>query len=240
MVSVVRGNTLISRRHSLPFIRPKYPPPPAPLSLNDPPVTPEVTASFFSYLVFNWVSPMMALGSARPLQPTDLWKMDDARSAEVLSDKLAAAFEARQLKAKEYNARLADPKTPLPFPQRWLYPVMPHREKREMDYRTKHGKKKASLAWSLSDTFGSFFWLGGAIKVFGDTATACSPLLIRALITFSTEWQIAQATNTAPPSVGRGVGMAIGLLCLLLIASLSIHHFFAREFFGAVAIWTDN
>ena len=175
---------------------------------------------------------MMALGSARPLQATDLWKMDDARSAGLISGRLSTAFETRQQKAKEYNAKLADPKIPLPFPQRLYYPMLPNRAKREDEFRTKTGKKHASLAWALSDTFGSYFWMSIPIKIAGDTATACTPLLLKALVTFSTEWQTAQTYGTAPPNVGRGIGMAIGLLLLLLAGSLGVHHFFVRKWYS--------
>ena len=218
-----------SRRHSLPFIRPKYHPPPAPLSFDDPPVTPEAKASFFSILFFNWISPMMALGSARPLQPTDLWKMDDARSSRLLADQLAASFDARVIQAKGFNDRLADPNSPLPLVQRLLYSMLPRRQQREHDFRTKHGKKKASLTWALNDVFGRNFWFGALFKIFGDLATAFSPLLIKALITFSTEWQTAEAIGRPAPNIGRGIGMAIGLFCLLACSSIGMHHFFKRK-----------
>lgn len=173
---------------------------------------------------------MMALGSVRPLQPTDLWKMDDGRSSKLLADNLASSFDARVITAKAYNDRLADPTTPLPWPQRWMYPLLPHQEKREHDFRMKHGKKKAALVWALNDTFGRRFWMGALFKIFADLATSFSPLLIKALIKFSTEWQIAQETGTPAPKVGRGVGMAIGLFCLLGCSSIGIHHFFVREY----------
>ncbi|WRT68580.1 uncharacterized protein IL334_005558 [Kwoniella shivajii] len=216
-------------RHSLPFVKPKHPPPPAPLSLDDAKVTPEVSANFFDRLFFNWISPMMALGSARPLQETDLWKMDDARSAQLQADKLLRYYEARTIAAKEYNTRLADPKTPLPLSRRLIYPLMPNRQKREKAYRETHGKKRASLAMSLLDVFGWYFMSAGVIKLFGDVCSAVTPLLIKALIKFSTNWQLAEATGGAKPKIGNGVGMAIGLLLLLVVASLSIHHYFVRS-----------
>ncbi|EIW68338.1 hypothetical protein TREMEDRAFT_32323 [Tremella mesenterica DSM 1558] len=218
-------------RHSLPFVKRKYPPPPAPLSLDDAKITPQVTAGIFSQLFFNWVTPIMALGAARPLEPTDLWKMDDARSAKPLAAKLAAAYERRTKLAEDYNAHLADTTTSLPWPQNWMYPLLPHRQKREHDYRTKHGKKHASLAMSLSDTFGWYFWIGGLIKVFGDVSTATTPLVMRALISWSTKYQLArQSHGTMPfPAVGHGVGLAFALLIMLVVGSMTVHHFFVRS-----------
>ncbi|WVQ95135.1 hypothetical protein IAU59_002229 [Kwoniella sp. CBS 9459] len=216
-------------RHSLPFVKPKYPPPPPPLSLDDAKVTPEITANFFDKLFFNWISPMMALGSARPLQATDLWKMDDDRSARPLSNKLIASYIERTRLANEHNERLADPKTPLPLSKRLIYPLLPNREQREKDYRSKHGKKHASLALALNDVFGWFFMSAGIIKLFGDVCQAVTPLIIRALIKWSTNWQIARDSGQPKPDIGHGVGLAVGLLLLLLTSSLSIHHYFVRS-----------
>ncbi|WWC90534.1 uncharacterized protein L201_005470 [Kwoniella dendrophila CBS 6074] len=216
-------------RHSLPFVKPKHPPPPAPLSLDDAKITPEVSANFFDKVFFNWISPMMALGSARPLQETDLWKMDEERSAHILSERLLISYAERKRVAAEYNAKLSDPNTPLPLSKRILYPLMPNRAKREKEYREKHGKKQASLALALNDVFGWFFVSAGVIKLFGDVCQAVTPLLIRSLIKWSTQWQIAEATGQPKPAIGRGVGMAIGLLLLLLVSSLSIHHYFVRS-----------
>lgn len=224
-----RSVTDDDRRHSLPFINPKHPPPPAPVSLDSAAMTPEITASWFSFLFFNWISPLMALGSARPLQATDLWRMDADRSAGKLSDDLIKYFEKRQVKAKEYNERLADPSTPLPFSQRVRLAFGGKRAERENEYRTKTGKKEASLAWALSDTFGMYFWLAGPIKVVGDLASAFTPLLIRAIIKWTTRWQAARDRGLPEPSTGEAAGLAIGLFLLLVTASLTIHHFFLRE-----------
>lgn len=196
--------------------------------MDDAPVTPEVTASFLSYLYFSWISPMMALGAARPLEATDMWKMDEKRSAGRQSALLADNYEKRKAKAEAYNARLADPSNPLPMPQRLFYPLLPHREKREHDFRTNKGKKKPSLAWALSDTYGSWFWVAGLFKLFSDVATACSPLLIRALIKWSGKYEMAMKGLGKYPGYGEGVGYALGLLFLLLASSVALHHYFMR------------
>ena len=172
---------------------------------------------------------MLALGAARSLQPTDLWKMDDARSADPISTRLARNYYVRQTRANEYNALLADPSTPLPTSRRILYSVLPHREKRENDYRMKHGKRKASLAWALSDTFGLYFWLAGLYKIFGDTCSAVTPLLMKALIKWVTLRNLAKAAGEPGLPIGHGIGMAIGLLLLLVSSSIGIHHFFVSE-----------
>ncbi len=221
--------TTDARLHSLPFMRPKYPPPPPPLSLDDAKVTPEVTANWFSFLYFNWVSPMMALGDARPLEATDLWRMDDKRSAGRLAGILAQKYEDRKVRADEYNAKLADPRTPLPWRQRLTYPLMPNREQREADFRAKGGKKRAQLAFALLDVFGWWFWIAGILKLLADVALACSPLLIRALIRWATTNEYARkGLIPKAPKVGEGIGMAIGLFFMLCFSSVCLHHYFYR------------
>jgi ABC-type multidrug transport system fused ATPase/permease subunit len=135
--------------------------------------------------------------------------MDEKRSARILAGTLTGHYERRTEEAKIYNERLLDPTTPLPRSKRILYSLLPHREKREHDYRTKWGKKRASLKWSLNDTFGNYFWWGCLFKLVGDTATACTPLVIRAIIAWSREWQFAR-DNGLPEPVG-------------------LHHFFIRS-----------
>ena len=222
------------RRHSLPFVKPKHPPPPAPLSLEDAPITPEASASFFSLLFFNWISPMMALGSARPLQPTDLWAMDDKRSAAVLSKRMTDHFYRRQKKANEYNARLADYSNPLPFPRRLFYPLLPNRKQREEDYRLNRGKRSPSLVMSLSDTFGMYFWAGGLLKILADTAQATTPLTLRAIINWVTKYQAAKHAGLPRPNVGTGIGYAFAILGQLLVSSICMHHFFVREYYSTI------
>ena len=171
---------------------------------------------------------MMALGAARPLQPTDLWKMDDKRSAALLSDRLIHNLEVRQEAAAEYNRKLADSSTPLPFMRRLTYPLMPNRKARENEYRAKTGKRSASLGWALSDTFGAYFWTGGAFKILADMSQATTPLTLRALIKWSGQYN-AQKNNGVPgPGIGPGIGMAFGILAQLLISSFCMHHFFVR------------
>ncbi len=171
----------------------------------------------------------MALGSARPLQATDLWRLDDARSAGVLSEKLMMNFQRRQQEAKDFNARLADPSSKLPLKQRIKFRFAKNGAQKEKEYREKTGKREASLAWSLSDTFGWYFWLAGLIKVAGDLAASFTPLVIRAIIAWSADWERARRTGGEKPNTGRAVGMAIGLFAMTVFTSVTNHHFFLSK-----------
>ena len=117
---------------------------------------------------------MQVLGYQRTLQATDFWKMDKSRESGTLSDKLDAAWAARVEAAEEWNTRLANGEIHPGFflRMRWFFIALmaftgysARRQELEENWRTKDGLKEASLAWSLNDTFGFSFWLGGLFKV---------------------------------------------------------------------------
>ena len=67
-----------------------------------------MTAGWFSLLTFGWMNSLMALGYARPLEASDLWKLQEHRSSEVIANAILDSFEAHRRKADEYNTRLAN------------------------------------------------------------------------------------------------------------------------------------
>ncbi|KAF2405484.1 ABC multidrug transporter-like protein [Trichodelitschia bisporula] len=72
-----------------------------PLKRNPPPVptergvSREYTANFFSLLTFQWVTPLMSTGYARPLEVNDLWEINPNRSVHVLAQRLKVNFKLR-------------------------------------------------------------------------------------------------------------------------------------------------
>lgn len=98
----------------------------------------------------------------------------------------------------------------------------------EHEWRTHSGRKSASIVWSLNDTM-TGFWAGGLFKVLGDTATLMSPLLSKALIEYADSVYAANHGGPAAPNIGHGVGLAIGLFCLTILASVCQHQFFFRS-----------
>ncbi|KAI0956120.1 hypothetical protein AcV7_006609 [Taiwanofungus camphoratus] len=217
---------------------PKDPPSPAPDSLNDATVIPMVNASIFSILSYAWINPLMVLGYQRTLQATDLWKMDETRESGVLGAKLDDAWARRVKGAEDWNARLANGEIRPGFCTRakWFLKALRSgwhfSEKRaalEQQWRETDGRKEASLAWALNDVFGFTFWTGGVFKVIGDTSQLMGPIIVRTIINFTKERAAAQAAGIEVPSVGRGVGMAIGLFCTTVTASVCQHQFFWRS-----------
>ncbi|KAJ7500976.1 ABC protein [Mycena galericulata] len=203
---------------------PKHRPPPAPISLDDAPITPYVTASLISRLTYTWITPMMVLGYQRTLQATDLWKMGPEQEAGYLSEKLPAAWARRVTAAEDWNARLNRGDVGLGWLKRVAW-ALPGRDGAALEkaWREKDGRREASLAWALNDVLGHMFWRAGVFKVVSDTSQLIGPLLVKALINFAHTGSKAKASGEKPASIGNGVGMAIGLFCVIVLASICQH-----------------
>jgi ATP-binding cassette subfamily C (CFTR/MRP) protein 1 len=183
--------------------------------------------------------------------------MDPTRESGPLADSLLAAFARRQAEAEAYNVRLdaGEVEPPLLKRVKWLFVGSVGRQRRKKAWLAGEGRKKASLAWSLNEGVALFFWTGGAclmagqehaatstltlaslsptglFKVVGDTAQLCGPLVTRQIILFA---QAKARHNASPdavpePHIGRGIGMAFGLLFLTILASVAQHQFFWRS-----------
>ena len=152
---------------------------------------PLTSASIFSMLTYAWVSPMMVhdkllciflhvqlklqvLGYQRTLQASDLWKLNEARAATVLSAKLDESWARRKSEADTWNARLENGliKPPLLSRLSWVFQALVSGNdysrkfaSLEESWRKIDGRKQPSLAFALNDTLGSFFWTAGIFKV---------------------------------------------------------------------------
>ncbi|KAJ7116426.1 P-loop containing nucleoside triphosphate hydrolase protein [Mycena epipterygia] len=217
---------------------PKGIPPPPPDSLDDAEIIPIVSASLFSKLTYTWITPIMVLGYQRTLQATDLWKVGPEQEAGYLSEKLDAAWIRRVNAAEEWNAGLESGQVKPPVFTRFRWSVKAlaggfgYRDRRaalEKQWREVDGRKQASLAWAMNDILGHLFWIGGVYKVFGDTAQLMGPILVKAIINFAKARAADREAGTEVPSIGKGVGMSVGLFCIVIMASIFQHQFFWRS-----------
>lgn len=133
----------------MPFL-PKSAPPPK-QSIDNPDPIPEQTASFIDILTFGWLTPLLALGYARPLEAPDLPKLQDHRHAAYIGDRIIASFERRQKEAIEYNSRLANGEITPGWRGIW-WSLRGNRVERERTWREKDGLQKASLSLALNDS----------------------------------------------------------------------------------------
>jgi len=167
-----------SRRFVKGLVIPLDPPPPKE-SIDDADYIPEMTAGWFSLLTFGWMNSLMALGYARPLEASDLWKLQEHRSSEVIANAILESFEARRRKADEYNTRLTNREIKPTLRLRLMSALRGDGEERLRQWVEKDGRKQPSLALAINDSIKWWFWSGGILTVAGDTAQVTSPLVLK-------------------------------------------------------------
>ena len=126
----------------------------------------------------------MRLGYARPLESSDLYKLQDHRSAAYIADRINASYEARKKKADAYNARLANGEIRPGWRSIW-WTIRGGRQEKEQQWRQVTGRTKASLAYALNDSIKWWFWSAGILKVIGDTAQVTTPLVVKVCYLFA-------------------------------------------------------
>ncbi|KAI6039823.1 ABC transporter [Pisolithus marmoratus] len=215
--TVTKGKGIVERL--LPSKVDELPPPPK--SVHDAPMTPEASAGFFSLLFFNWLTPLLSLGYARPLEAPDLYKLQDERASLRIANLVLESFERRRKEAQEYNIRLESGKVKPGLRAVW-WAIRGNRAERE-----KHLERTLILA--MHDSVKWFFWSAGVLKVISDTAQVTSPLVVKSIITFVTNSYNSRLTGERPPSIGVGIALAFTLLVLQMIWSWSMNHFFYRS-----------
>jgi hypothetical protein len=162
-----------------------------------------------------------------------------------MSTKFLANLEKRQVKAKAWNEALPTAKPPLRKRVRWaakaLRPLPEDVKKHasgegygakraafEAEWRAHSGRKHGTIAGALNESFPKY-WLGGVFKLVADEAQLMAPLLVKEIIRFSQATYAANRGEGEKPHIGRGIGMAIGLLCLSMLQSVCQHQFFFRS-----------
>ena len=124
------------------------------------------------------MTPILGLGYARPLEPPDLYKLEDDRSAKYIADKIVASFERRRKAAEDYNARLVSGEVGAGWRKVW-WAVKGNRDHLERKWREVDGRRKASLVLAMNDAVKWWFWSSGLLRVIGDTAQVTSPLVVK-------------------------------------------------------------
>lgn len=104
--------------------------------------------------------------------------------------------------------------------------VMATRLKRALKRRTANVGKLDPLALAIYDTFKTDFWIGGACQLISGCMQVLSPFTLKYLITFVEEAYIARVRGGAPPPIGRGVGLVIGITCMQMVQSMCMNQFF--------------
>ena len=135
--------------------------PPIPEKETNPGVCPEFISSIFSQLTFEWVQPVMSLGSKRPLEREDLWELTERRRAAYIATLFREKW-ANEI-AKRDASRLAMKNKDVDYS---------NEKGSDLKKKKKSGKTKEykpSLWIAINNTFLWVFWSAGVMKVIGDS-----------------------------------------------------------------------
>ncbi|PHH65007.1 hypothetical protein CDD81_3644 [Ophiocordyceps australis] len=99
--------------------------------------------------------------------------------------------------------------------------------KASFNRRVKSGQRYPLLR-ALHESFLFEFWLGGFCALIGTLPQVLAPFTLRYLIQFATDANQARESSTMSPSIGRGVGLAIGITAMQVVQSICISHFIYR------------
>jgi hypothetical protein len=218
-------------------------------SLDDAGIIPEATSNFFSLITFSWLTSLLSLGYARPLEATDLYKLQSERGAAHIADQITESFARRMKITNEYNEKLANGEIKPGLKAFW-WTILGNRDAKEKKWRDETGRKKPSIVLAMNDSIKWWFWSAGLIKITGDTALITSPLVVKvrfycfslprsliinifvgskAIIGFTSESFENHQLGLPVPGIGKGVGLVFALFSLQVIFSLCNNLFFYRS-----------
>ncbi|AOW04564.1 Plasma membrane ATP-binding cassette (ABC) transporter, putative [Yarrowia lipolytica] len=164
---------------------------------------PEEKAGWYSKATWSWLNPLMKVGYLRPVNQEDLWNITGSYRAEEMTDKFQANLErivakhVEKYKAKQRKSNPAFDESAFVF-----------------DPNDPDQVPKYAIILALLATFRFRFWWSAICKIIFDCAQTLNPLVSRQLIKF-----VGDRYTHAPPSIGRGVGLAIGVTLMIAVAS---------------------
>ena len=160
----------------MPFI--SQTPEPPKHSLDEAQIIPEATANCFSLMTFGWMTSLLGLGYTRPLEATDLYKLQSEMGASYIADQITESFARRVKTANEYNEKLANGEIKPGLEALW-WTILGNREAKEKKWRDETGRKKPSIVLAMNDSIKWWFWSAGLFKVAADTAQITGPLVVK-------------------------------------------------------------
>ncbi|KAN0114469.1 P-loop containing nucleoside triphosphate hydrolase protein [Hyaloscypha variabilis] len=106
--------------------------------------------------------------------------------------------------------------------------VMVAKLKEALKRRKANPGKLDPLAMAVYDTFKKDFWIGGVCQLTASCMQVLSPFTLKYLIIFVEEAYDAKVNGGASPSIGRGVGLVVGITCMQMVQSLCMSQFYYR------------
>jgi hypothetical protein len=154
--------------------------------------------------------------------------LSEDRSAEAIGKAIVESFQRRHEAAQAYNKRLDAGEIKPAIYKRIFWTVRGNYDQRFNNWKSKDGRRKASLTLAMNDSVFWWFWIGGILKLVADVAQMTSPLLVKEIIKFAQKSYAAHLRGTEAPPLGIGVGLCFALLALQIFSSWGLHHSFYR------------
>ncbi|KAG5355964.1 Oligomycin resistance ATP-dependent permease YOR1 [Yarrowia sp. B02] len=164
---------------------------------------PEEKAGWYAKATWSWLNPLMKVGYLRPVNQEDLWNITGSYRAEEMTDKFQANLERIVAKhVEKYKAKKLKEDPSFSEADFVFDPLDPEQV------------PKYAIIFALLATFRFRFWWSAICKIIFDCAQTLNPLVSRQLISF-----VGDRYTHAPPGIGRGVGLAIGVTLMIAVAS---------------------
>ncbi|KAG5359320.1 Oligomycin resistance ATP-dependent permease YOR1 [Yarrowia sp. E02] len=164
---------------------------------------PEEAAPWWSKATWSWLNPLMRVGYLRPVNQEDLWNITGSYTADEMTNRFEANLERIVAKhVEKYKAKQAKEN--------------PHFDESTFVFNPNDPKQvpKYAIIFALHDTFRFRFWWSATCKIIFDCAQTLNPLVSKQLIAF-----VGERYTHAPPGIGKGVGLAIGVTLMIAVAS---------------------
>lgn len=106
--------------------------------------------------------------------------------------------------------------------------VMATKLKAALKKRKANPGRLSPLVMAMYDTFRKEFLIGAACQLTAACVQVLSPFTLKYLITFASEAYYATHGGPPAPSIGRGIGLVIGITCMQMVQSMTTNHFIYR------------
>lgn len=194
--------------------------------------TPEITTNLWNRLFFNWLNELIALGYSRPYSKEEIYLLPESSDSLLFGEMLERYLARYQREIKEEEEAAASAASSQNQNEK-----KKNRKKKKKWFRPNFLNSPSwRLTRAINSTIFTWFWIGGLIKLLADSATICSPLLLRAIVQFLTKSEKNRKAGNPEPSLGEGMGLSIGLGALLAFGVMANVHGFYRGYTSGILI----
>ncbi|KAG7095244.1 hypothetical protein E1B28_006018 [Marasmius oreades] len=218
-------------------------PPPAAPNFGRGKILPQGQASFFSQLVFHWLSPFLAVGFSRPLEKDDLWDLPSERLTHNVTNELETNFFSRCPPENRPSFLVKESEFSTAFQKAFETKNSLPSETPPSLAGSRNSHYDSSLAKAILRTFRESIVISGIFKLLSDTLNTTTPLVNKVLLAWLEQSYIYYRANEAeravipaPRGIGYGIGLAIAIFAMQETASLLSNHFMQKTMANGLSI----